>query len=200
MMSPTSQDDCCQPSSSGSSCSPSDDSHSYDLLPLSSLPTLGFSPEALGAKILGPGHLSTILTNPTLLSNFADYLISDSPGGLKILVQYLDSQKALKALAYANAIASGLEDGTVPADVRSKGLESCNDEAFEGLLEELTGYVTNTVIDVVSHNVTKKITGKLRSELVDSVDGLGESFCLTDPRRDGNPIIFMSEGVFPVLL
>ncbi|KAI5846107.1 hypothetical protein BZA05DRAFT_139370 [Tricharina praecox] len=193
MLNPSHQADFYRPGSSEGSYSPSDESHSYDLLPLSSVPTPGFSPEALGAKILGPGHLSTILSNPTLLSNFADFLTHSSPSGLNTLVQYLDSQKALKALAYANAIAGGLEGGAVPADVRSKGLERCSDEAFEGLLEELAGYVTNTVVDVVSHNVTRRITGELRSDLADAVDGLGESFCLTDPRRDGNPIIFMSE-------
>lgn len=197
MLNPSHQADFYRPGSSEGSYSPSDESHSYDLLPLSSVPTPGFSPEALGAKILGPGHLSTILSNPTLLSNFADFLTHSSPSGLNTLVQYLDSQKALKALAYANAIAGGLEGGAVPADVRSKGLERCSDEAFEGLLEELAGYVTNTVVDVVSHNVTRRITGELRSDLADAVDGLGESFCLTDPRRDGNPIIFMSEGVYP---
>jgi hypothetical protein len=173
-----------------------DDSQSYDLLPLSTVPSAGFSHDELQAKILGPAHLSKILKHPFLLSNFADYLGAYSPAGLKTLICYLDSLKALKALAYVNAIAAGLE-GAVISEVHSKELEKRKDVAFENLLEELTGYVTNIMIQVVSHNVTKRITGDLRSELVDAVDGLGESFCLTDPRREGNPIIFMSEGMLP---
>jgi hypothetical protein len=170
-----------------------DESHSYDLLPLSKATPPGFSHDELQTKILGPRHLSRILKHPLLLSDFADFLACHSPAGLKTLVCYLDSLKALKALAYANAIVAGL-DGEKIAQVGSRELEERKDRAFENLSEELTGYVTSTIIQVVSHNVTERITGELRSELLVAEDGLGESFCLTDPRQEGNPIIFMSEG------
>ncbi|KAA8896147.1 hypothetical protein FN846DRAFT_285094 [Sphaerosporella brunnea] len=169
-----------------------DDPHSYDLLPLSTDASPDFSYDELQAKILGPSHLSKLLKHPLLLSNFADFLAAHSPDGLKTLICYLDSLKALKALAYVNAIAAGIEGEAVPK-LHSSDLKKCKDAAFEGLLEELTKYVTHTMIQVVSHNVTKRITGDLRRELVDAVDGLGECFCLTDPRREDNPIILMSE-------
>ncbi|KAI5817131.1 hypothetical protein BZA77DRAFT_343798 [Pyronema omphalodes] len=176
----------------GDSYSSDDDSHSYDLLPLSTTPDVGFDHVELQEKILGRGHLEKILKDPIHLSNFADFLGANSPSGLRTLVLYLDSLKAIKALAYANAIASGLDEG-ITIQIGSCDLVKRKDEAFEDLLEELTGYVTNKMVQVVSHNVANRITGDLRSELMDAVDGLGESFCLTDPRREGNPIIFMSE-------
>ena len=175
-----------------------DDAHSYDLLPL--LPTARHpraadGPEALARRVFGEVHLRTILTNPVLLSNFADFLARRETDGIRILVYYLDTQKAIKALAYASAIISGLEDGATVGVVANANLEGRSAIAFSALLEEMAAYVTSRMVDVVSHNVVRKITGELRPELAEAVDGLGECFCLSDPHRRDNPLIFLSSGV-----
>lgn len=220
---------------------------SYDLqappLPPGTAAVTGALAEQLALEALGPAHLVRILTNPRQLSLFADYLAGrsytspgTSPGsgdsGIETLVRYLDAKKALKALAYSNAIA-----GHAALAVRNEALEARRDAAFAALLEELAGYMTHSVIDVVSRLVSRRITGaastgaanantanavtasataSANDEYCGSTDGdadaggdrggavpaaddgLGECFCLTDPRRSGNPIIFMSEG-FPPL-
>jgi hypothetical protein len=177
------------PSSSSSTHAYSTDDISYDLLPPPLSPSTT-PPEDLSSQLFGPSHLSTILTHPLLLSNFADFLFSRDGEGLKTLIRYLDAKKALKALAYSNAIM----DGEVA--VRNEPLEKRQDQAFEALLEELTAYVTHSVVEVMSRNVTRRITAADGEEAssVAADGGLGECFCLTDPRREGNPIIFMSEG------
>ena len=204
------------------------DEISYDLqappLPPGTAAATGALAEQLALKVLGPAHLARILTTPRPLSLFADFLAGRGDSAIGTLVRYLDAKKALKALAYSNAIAGALA-------VRNEALELRRDAAFAGLLEELAGYVTHSVVDVVSRLVARRITGaastgaghtsaanaananaSLSGEFCGTADGeagadgggdgvvpaaddgLGECFCLTDPRRPDNPIIFMSEG------
>ena len=219
---------------------------SYDLqappLPPGTAAVTNALAEQRALEVLGPAHLVRILRSPRQLSLFADYLAGrscTSPGaspgsggsGIETLVRYLDAKKALKALAYSNAIA-----GHAALAVRNEALEVRRDAAFAALLEELAGYVTHSVIDVVSRLVSRRITGaastgaanantanaaaasataSANDEYCGSTDGdadaggdrdgtvpaaddgLGECFCLTDPRRPDNPIIFMSEGSSP---
>lgn len=187
------------PSPTSMLLSSDNDDDSFDLLPLhpaaSRTPDNGV--EELAQTLLGPQHLAAILSNPVHLAGFAEFLARRQGGGLKMLVYYLDATKAQKALGYANAIMAGLdEDGDEVqiSIVTSKELERRCRKAFDALLTEMAAYVTATVVEVVSHNVARRIVGELRRELVEAVDGLGECFCLTDPRREDNPIIFMSEG------
>ncbi|KAI5778775.1 hypothetical protein EDC01DRAFT_756590 [Geopyxis carbonaria] len=181
---------------------PVDEPHSYDLLaPTAS--TIQHTPsasiEAQTERLMGRAHLKTILTRPALLAEFADFLMKRDGNGVKLLVYYLDAQKALKALAYANAIAAGLE--AVPGmewsesgveSVIANEVEERAERAFSALEEELAAYVTSVYISIITHNVTARITGTLRPQLRAAVDGLGESFCLTDPSRPDNPIVFQS--------
>lgn len=181
---------------------PEDEPHSFDLVPVSdTCPDPRAKTEDHADRVFGPDHLKRILSHPTLLSKFADFLERRNTDGLRLLVYYLDAQKALRALRYANAIIEGLEplegraftEGGAQASAHPE-LSRKADGAFQGLVEELAAFVTQTFVDVTSHNVSKRITGTLKAELRDAVDGLGESFCLTDPSRPDNPIIFMSEG------
>jgi hypothetical protein len=67
--------------------------------------------------------------------------------------------------------------------------------AFDVLVaEELPAFITHQYIQIVSASITARVTGALSPQLRESSDGLAEVFCLTDPSRQDNPIVFASEG------
>jgi hypothetical protein len=120
----------------------------------------------------------------------------------------LDATKALKAINYANAIAEALdpieghEFTATPARITVNSvLEEKANQAFEALvLEDLPAYITHTYIQIVSSSIAKRVTGQSSPQLQEPSDGLAEVFCLTDPSRPDNPIIFASEGELCVIL
>jgi hypothetical protein len=120
-----------------------------------------------------------------------------------LLIYYLDALKALRAIEYANAVAEALEhiEGhdfskhrarpTVNAWVQEKA-----DLAFAALVrDDLPAFVTHTFIQVVSVSIQRRICGTLPPHLREASEGLAEVFCLTDPSRLDNPIVFASEGM-----
>lgn len=121
---------------------------------------------------------------------------------MPILIYYLDALKSLRAINYANAVAEALEplDGfeftsIPPRPTVNAVLENKARQAFDVLVQEdLPAYITHVFIKVVGESVRKRITGSLPVAARDTSEGLAEVFCLTDPSRADNPIIFASEG------
>lgn len=69
--------------------------------------------------------------------------------------------------------------------------------AMEALArEELPAYVTHVWTDIVEVSMKRKITGSMPAHLRDMSEGLAEVFCISDPSRPDNPIVFASEGEF----
>ena len=62
--------------------------------------------------------------------------------------------------------------------------------------QDLPAYITQMYIRVVSLSIAHRITGTLSPNLRDASEGLAEVFCLTDPSRPDNPIVFASEGSY----
>ena len=74
-------------------------------------------------------------------------------------------------------------------------LEHKANQAFDALVrEDLPAYVTQMYIQIVSLSISQRITGVLAPHLREASEGLAEVFCLTDPSRPDNPIVFASEG------
>ena len=74
-------------------------------------------------------------------------------------------------------------------------LEERAKAAFDVLASvELPAFITHQYLQVVSSTIIARITGSLSAGLRDASDGLAEVFCLTDPSRHDNPIVFASEG------
>ncbi|KAK5951018.1 hypothetical protein OHC33_008090 [Knufia fluminis] len=146
-------------------------------------------------------HLQIIFGDPGFLLKFTSFLGLHRPQSVPILVHYLDSLKALRALHYANAILEGLDE--VPGlDFTSGGVDPTANvsllkratDAFDYLVrEELPAFVTHEYIQVVSASITARISGMLAPHLREASEGLAEVFCLTDPSRPDNPIVFASE-------
>ena len=74
-------------------------------------------------------------------------------------------------------------------------LQEKADEALELLVrDDLPAFIAYTFIQVVGVSITRRITGNMPLMLQEASEGLAEVFCLTDPSRTDNPIIFASEG------
>jgi hypothetical protein len=147
-------------------------------------------------------HLKEIFEDPDLLLQFTGYLSTYRQSSIPILIYHMDAVKALKALKYSNAIAESLEpipgfDFTVTSAQKTQNLE-LEEKArlsFAALVrEDLPAYITHSYIQTVSLSIQRRITGTLPSHLREASEGLAEVFCLTDPSRPDNPIVFTSEG------
>ena len=158
--------------------------------------------ETVSDVLLSKDHLQTIFADPNSLLKFTSFLRLYRPKSLPILIYYLDATKALKAVSYASAIAETLDpipghqdltpvrSVTLNAELKEKATR-----AFNLLVEyDLPHYVTHMYIRVVKASMINSDTWVSHSQ--ETSDGFAEVFCLTDPSRPDNPIIFASEGVW----
>jgi hypothetical protein len=161
-----------------------------------------YSLERRSGQLFSEEHLQVIFRDPALLQQFTTFLCTNRPSSVPLLVYYLDALKALKAIAYANAIVEALEpleghgfSADSAARTLNESLKSKAAAAFEALARnDLPAYVTHVWIQTVSVSIKRRISGTLPAHLRDMSEGLAEVFCLTDPSRHDNPIVFASEG------
>lgn len=161
-----------------------------------------FSLETRSEQLFSREHLKVLFSDPSLLLRFTAFLSTGRPQSVPVLIYYLDALKALKAIKYANAIAEALSPipghdfTSSPADSTvNAALEEKAAKAFDVLVrDDLPAYITQLYIQVVSQSVSRRITGTLAPHLREASEGLAEVFCLTDPSRPDNPIVFTSEG------
>ncbi len=167
-----------------------------------------YSLESRSELLFSKEHLKIIFDDPSLLLQFTNFLGATRPSSIPILIYYLDAIKALRAISYANAIAEAL-DPIAGFDFTSKysaktvnnELEEKARQAFDVLVrEDLPAFVTQTYLQTVSLSIQRRITGTLPPHLRDASEGLAEVFCLTDPSRPDNPIVFASEGTCQCIL
>ncbi|KZF24989.1 hypothetical protein L228DRAFT_280268 [Xylona heveae TC161] len=180
-----------------------DDPQCFDLVtaPEEISPKKEFSLENRSEQLFSQEHLKIIFADPALLFKFTTFLTSHRPQSVPVLVYYLDSLKALRAIEYANAISEALnpiqghEFTTEPARITVNAtLEHKAKKAFEVLAQEdLPAYITSTYTRIVSLSIRERISGALPPNLREASEGLAEVFCLTDPSRPDNPIIFASD-------
>lgn len=149
-------------------------------------------------------HMLAILNNPHSLARFREFLVAERPTSLSTLTYYLNACKALKAIQYANALirlsvdvpTAGIETAKEPVGpTTNAALEARVQHALDALTaEELPAFVTSKCIKITSKVVEERIRGTLPDRFQGTADALAEVFCLTDPSRPDNPIIFASEG------
>ena len=180
-----------------------DDPKSFDLIaPNEAQPGKGFDLEKRSEQLFSRGHLEAIFADAASLLKFTSFLSAARPQSLPLLIYYLDALKAMRAINYANAVAEALEplegyDFTQhPArPTVNSVLEDKANQAFDVLVrEDLPAYITHVFLQVVSISIQKRITGTLPPLLLEASEGLAEVFCLSDPSRPDNPIVFASEG------
>ncbi|CAF9942739.1 MAG: hypothetical protein ALECFALPRED_009991 [Alectoria fallacina] len=185
-----------------------DPAGSFDLVAPAGEGHQAFSLEARSEQLFSRAHLEMMFANPSSLLRFTAFLSTYRPQSVPILIYYLDALKALKAIRYANAIAEALSpipnyDFTagLANPTTNHELENKSAAAFTVLThEDLPAFITHVYVQVVSQSISRRITGTLAPHLREASEGLAEVFCLTDPSRPDNPIVFASEGMPALLL
>lgn len=181
-----------------------DDPKSWDLVAPADEPSGQggyYALEKRAEMLFSYDHLRLIFDDPKLLLKFTGFLNSHRPKSIPILIYYLDALKALRAISYANAIAEALDPipgfrftDQNPQTTANQALEEKANKAFEVLVrEDLPAYIAHVWVQVVSVSIQRRITGTLAPHLREASEGLAEVFCLTDPSRTDNPIVFASE-------
>ena len=178
-----------------------DDPASYTLVAPAQGERDDYSLERRSQQLFSKDHLQVIFADSNFLLKFTSFLGIHKPQSVPALIHYLDTLKALRTIHYANAIIEGLEpiDGLEFSQQPVKptvnhALEDRANAAFEVLVrEELPAFITHQYIQIVSSSISSRITGSLAPHLREASEGLAEVFCLTDPSRPDNPIVFASE-------
>lgn len=176
---------------------------SYDLIaPLEESEAPLHSLERQADLLFSTRHMLAILSNPQHLFKFREFLTAERSDSLEVLMYYLSACKALKAIEYSNAVSQLLtnlseiesSDQKIPA-TRNSALEKQAENALRALVrDELPAFITSISISFVSNVVEQRVKGTLPAKFEGTSEALAEVFCLTDPSRRDNPIIFASEG------
>ncbi|KAF4554164.1 PAS domain-containing protein 2 [Elsinoe fawcettii] len=179
-----------------------DDPRNFDLIISPPEENTGeYQLEVRSDQLFSQAHLQQIFADPKLLLHFSSFLNSHRPKSVRLLMYYLDAIKAIRAIKYANGVTEALDrlhghdfSSSAPPATVNRALEKRAEEAFEALARtELPAYVTYTWIQVVHESVQRRVTGTLAPHLREASEGLAEVFCLSDPSRPDNPIVFASE-------
>ncbi|KIW67588.1 hypothetical protein PV04_06826 [Phialophora macrospora] len=190
---------------------PNDDSSSvfdFDLRPPPPRPKPP-AVERLSESLFSSGYLSVLLRDAHHLARFTSFLTKYRPQYHPVLLRYLETQKAIKAVEYANAVAEGVslssdtdtQGSSVPraskAAILDRVFEEASAAAFRLMLNSaLPMYATYNLVKLVSEYLVNEITGRQTSLTRDLVGGLSEVFCLSDPKQEDNPIIYASEEFY----
>lgn len=159
--------------------------------------------DTLSEQLFSGEHLNVILGDPSFFLRFTAFLNRYKPHSAPVLVQYLEAQKAMKAVEYANALAHTMKplpgdssnQAPCPAASIDPRLESKAKTAFGMLVTEaLPAYITHALVRVVTESMVREITGTTMPIMRELVGGLAEVFCLSDPSVKDNPIVYASEG------
>ncbi|KAI9839996.1 MAG: hypothetical protein M1819_000188 [Sarea resinae] len=186
---------------SSSPGNPIDDPASFDLKapPPNASNT---SVEWLADRLFSEDHLKVILTDHALFLKFAAFLNKYKPHSAPVLIRYLETEKAIKAVEYANAIADSLPalpgeptEGIFGAAMIDQRFQGRSRRALDELVTDaLPAFITESLVQVVTECLVKKITGTIAPVMRELVVGLSEVFCLTDPSLPDNPIVYASDG------
>ena len=173
--------------------------HAYDLSPPPPTNT-DRRAEVIAERLFSVDHLNVILKDNAHLQRFTTFLMRCRPHCVPTLVRYLDSQKALKAIQYANALADHItQQPSWPSKASAASLDPEFDKLSQRSLNDLLAdalpaYITFNVVDVVTELLNKEIVGRNTPVMRELVHGLAEVYCLSDPTQEGNPIVFASDG------
>ncbi|KAK7528996.1 PAS domain-containing protein [Phyllosticta citriasiana] len=182
-----------------SSSASSRTSNGFDLMPPPPNVTLT-NAEVLSVRLFSTDHLNLIIHHQLFFSQFIAFLNEYRPNHAPTLIRYLETLKAAAAVDYANAIARQIiapgkrSSATLVAATLSNKFGSGSRRVAEQLVNEaLPAYITFRLTNVVSELLVNEISG-CNGGTRNLVTGLAEAYCLADPSRPGNPIVYASEG------
>lgn len=159
--------------------------------------------DSLSEQLFSGDHLRVILNDPSFFLRFTAFLNRYRPQSAPILMRYLEAQKAMKAVEYANALAEtmnstpGEHSSPCPAASIDPRFGERSNRSFESLVNEaLPAYITSCLTKVVTESMVREITGQGMPVMRDLVGGLAEVFCLADPSVKDCPIVYASEEFY----
>jgi PAS domain S-box-containing protein len=159
--------------------------------------------DTLSEQLFSGDHLRVILKDPSFFLRFTAFLNRYKPHSAPILVRYLEAQKAIKAVEYANALAEtmkpapGEHSSPCPAASVDPRFEARAKRSFDSLINDaLPAYITNSLTKVVTESMVREITGTGMPVMRELVGGLAEVFCLADPSIKDCPIVYASEEFY----
>lgn len=183
---------------SDSDAPPLDSATSYDLK--APLPHgIHTDLDDLVPHFFSPDHLDVIVHDHRFLRTFSSFLQHHRPHLSIALSEYVNLQKAVAAVSYANAVAEriALDDSDRHAGAASihEAFNKRVHRAANQLTEEaLHPFLTTQLAHIVTDTLVKEITGQGTPLLRDMIPSLAEVFCLSDPSLPDNPIVYASEG------
>lgn len=177
------------------------DPRSFDIIAPEAHDYKAYSIEDRAELLMSKEHMGVILSDPRLLGDFRAFLATSRPASVALLSYYLEAEKALRAIRYANSVTASLRDlvghdftAGPTDDAINHALQAKHDAAFETLTrDELPRFVSNAWMGIVSLSMRRKVTGSTPTDIHSESDGLAEVFCLSDPSRHDNPIILASD-------
>ena len=159
--------------------------------------------DTLSEQLFSGEHLHVILKDPSFFLRFTAFLNRYKPHSAPVLVRYLEAQKALKAIEYANALSETMKP--IPGEHSSPCVAATVDprfearakRSFESLVNEaLPAFITTSLTKVVTESMVREITGTGMPVMRELVGGLAEVFCLADPSLKDCPIVYASEEFY----
>lgn len=178
---------------------------SYDFELDASIGVDGIPLEARSDLLFSRQHLEYIFADRELSSKFGDFLRTFRPNAVPVLAYFIETLKALKALDYADGLIGSLgqiPNGEFTADARGATAKRILNDKADRALDVLTkdalpAFIAYVYVCIVDALLVERVTGKVEPDNNNNTaDGLAEVFCLSDPFRPDNPLIFASEGIF----
>jgi len=175
-----------------------DEHEYYDLKPPPPLVSHS-NMEHLAMRFFSVDHLNIILRDYQSSARFHRFLTQYRPYTLPSLESYVDTQKAVAAIEYANSLADNLPSLTGdiprPAAVMEKSFQERSRLVVQELVDDaLPAYLTHRLVTIVTDSLVKEITGNIAPILRDLIPSLAEVYCISDPSLPDNPIVYASEG------
>ncbi|KEQ72272.1 hypothetical protein M436DRAFT_49208 [Aureobasidium namibiae CBS 147.97] len=159
--------------------------------------------EHLAMRFFSVDHLNIILRDYQSSARFHRFLTQYRPYTLPSLESYVDTQKAVAAIEYANSLADNLPSLTGdiprPAAVMEKRFEERSRLVVQELVDDaLPAYLTHRLVTIVTDSLVKEITGNIAPILRDLIPSLAEVYCISDPSLPDNPIVYASEAFYDI--
>jgi PAS domain-containing protein len=180
-----------------------EDIRSYDLRPAPMPKRYSLGIETTVELLYGEHHLQGILKDKKLRGEFVAFLAQRMPSQMVHMIRLSDNEKAIAAIAYANAVAQAQRPVTgsqqpAAAAVIGEQFKQDGQRTFGMLLAEaLPAYIAYVLTIEVMRYMEEQIP-RMRSSHIDQqpVKGISEVFCLTDPNMKDHPIIYASKEFF----
>jgi len=165
--------------------------------------------EKLSEALFSGGHFHLLLRRPRHLARFTAFLVKYRPEYYPLLFRYLEMQKAVKAVEYANAVAAVFPPPVSRTDyalanstfAKAASLDKAFEEASASFFQILVGsalpmYITYNLVKIVRECLIDELTGRETPLTQGLVGGLSEAFCITDPHQQDDPIVYASEEFY----